>query len=55
MRRGGGFGTLGPQCPDDGGRKIESFAAQHRSIINFMPTEERVYFVRDSTAVTSIA
>jgi hypothetical protein len=30
----------------DGRRKIESFAAQHRSIINFMPVEGRVYFVR---------
>jgi hypothetical protein len=43
------------ETDDDGRRKIESFAAQHRSIINFMPAEERVYFVRDSTAVTSIA
>ena len=30
----------------DGRRNIESFAAQHRSIINFMPVEGRVYFVR---------
>jgi hypothetical protein len=30
----------------DGRRNIESFAAQHRSIINFMPVEDRVYFVR---------
>jgi len=30
----------------DGKRNIESFAAQHRSIINFMPVEGRVYFVR---------
>jgi hypothetical protein len=41
---------------DQGGRgNIESFAAQHRSVINFMPVEGRVYFVRDATAVTSIA
>ena len=38
----------------DSRRKIESFAAQYRSIINFMPVEGRVYFVRDPTAVTSI-
>jgi len=30
----------------DGKRNIESFAAQHRSVINFMPVEGRVYFVR---------
>ena len=39
----------------DGQRNIESFAAQHQSIINFMPVEEQVYFVRDRTAATSIA
>jgi hypothetical protein len=39
----------------DGRRNIESFAAEHRSVINFMPVEGRVYFVRDPTAVTSIA
>jgi hypothetical protein len=38
----------------DGRRSIESFAAQHQSVINFMPSEGRVYFVRDRTAVTSI-
>ena len=27
-----------------------SFAAQHQSGINFMPVEERVYFVRHKTA-----
>ena len=32
---------------DDAGRRnIESFAAQHRAVFNFMPVEERVYFVR---------
>ena len=30
----------------DGRRNIESFAAQHQSVINFMPIEDRVYFVR---------
>jgi hypothetical protein len=54
------FSTKGDQyafgeTDDDGRRKIESFAAQHRSIINFIPAEERVYFVRDPTAVTNIA
>jgi hypothetical protein len=54
------FSTKGDQyafgeTDDDGRRKIESFAAQHRSVINFIPAEERVYFVRDPAAVTSIA
>jgi hypothetical protein len=32
---------------DDAGRRnIESFAAQHQSVINFMPVEGRVYFVK---------
>lgn len=35
----------------DGRRKIESFAAQNRSVINIMPVEERVYFVRDAATV----
>jgi hypothetical protein len=43
------------ETDDDGRRKIESFAAQHQSVINFMPVEGRVYFVRDPTAVTSTA
>jgi hypothetical protein len=31
-----------------GREKIESFAAQHQSVINFMPmVEQRVYFVRE--------
>ena len=30
----------------DGRRNIEAFAAQHRSVINFMPVEGRVYFLR---------
>ena len=39
----------------DGRRNIETFAAQHQSAINFMPVEGRVYFVRDPTAVMSVA
>ena len=34
------------QTDRDGRRNIESFATQHRSVINFMPVEGRVYFVR---------
>jgi len=34
------------ETDQDGRRNIESFAAQHRSVINFMPVEGRVYFVR---------
>jgi hypothetical protein len=53
------FSTKGAQyafgeTDQDGRRDIESFAAQHRSIINFMPVEGRVYFLRDPTAVMSI-
>jgi hypothetical protein len=32
------------ETDQDGRRNIESFAAQHRSVINFMPVEGRVYF-----------
>ena len=54
------FSTKGAQyafgeTDQDGRRNIESFAAEHRSMINFMPVEGQVYFVRDPTAVTSIA
>jgi hypothetical protein len=54
------FSTKGAQyafgeTDQDGKRSIESFAVQHRSVINFMPVEGRVYLVRDPTAVTSIA
>jgi hypothetical protein len=54
------FSTKGAQyafgeTDRDGRRNIESFAAQHHSVVNFMPVERRVYFVRDPTAVTSIA
>jgi hypothetical protein len=41
------------ETDDEGRKKIESFAAQHRAVINFMPVGGRVYFVRDPTAVTS--
>jgi hypothetical protein len=34
------------ETDEEGRKNIESFAAQHRSVINFMPVEERVYFVR---------
>ena len=35
------------ETDDDGKRHIETFAAQHQSVINFIPIEGRVYFVRD--------
>ena len=34
------------ETDDDGRKNIESFAAQHRAVMNFMPVEGRVYFVR---------
>ena len=45
------FSTEGAQyafgeTDQDGRRNIEAFAAQYRSVINFMPVEGRVYFVR---------
>jgi hypothetical protein len=53
------FSTKGAQyafgeTDRDGRKKIESFAAHHRSVLNFMPVEGRVYFVRDPTSMTSI-
>jgi len=42
------------ETDDDGRKNIESFAAERQSVINFMPAEGRVYFVRDPTAETSI-
>ena len=39
----------------EGKRNIEAFAAQHLCVVNFMPVEGRVYFVRDPTAVPSTA
>jgi len=38
------------ETDDDGKRNIESFVAQHRVVISFMPLEARVYFVRDPSA-----
>ena len=35
------------ETDDDGKRNIETFAARHQSVINFMPSEARVYFVRE--------
>ena len=54
------FSTKGAQyafgeTDQNGRRNIEAFAAQHQSVINFMPVEGRVYFVRDPTAEMSIA
>ena len=48
------FSNKGAQCAfgetdRDGRRNIETFAAQHRSVITFMPVEGRVYFQRDPT------
>jgi hypothetical protein len=45
------FSTKGDQyafgeLDQDGRKAIDSFAAQHRSVINFMPVEARVYIVR---------
>jgi hypothetical protein len=34
------------ETDDDRRKNIESFAAQHRAVMNFMPAEGRVYFVR---------
>ena len=49
------FSTKGEQyafgeTDEDGRKNIETFAAQHRSVINFMPAEGRVYFVREPIA-----
>jgi hypothetical protein len=54
------FSTKGGQyafgeTDEDGRKNIESFAARHQSALNFMPAEGRVYFVRDPSAVTSVA
>jgi hypothetical protein len=53
------FSTKDPQyafgeTDEDGRKNIETFAAQHRTAISFMPAEARVYFGRDPTAATSI-
>ena len=34
------------ETDEDGRKNIDSFAAQHRAVFNFMPVEERVYFVK---------
>src|SRR5690349_21347853 len=36
------------ETDDNGKRNIESFAAQYGSIINFMPNENRIYFVKSN-------
>jgi hypothetical protein len=36
------------QMDDEGRRKLESFAANHLSLVQIMPTEHRVYFVRQA-------
>jgi hypothetical protein len=45
------FGETDQNCR----RNIQAFAAQHQSVINFMPVKGRVYFVRNLTAGTNIA
>jgi hypothetical protein len=52
------FSTKGEQyafgeTDQNGRRNIESFAAQHRSVINFMPVEGRVFHTQSD--VTRIA
>jgi hypothetical protein len=52
------FSTKGAQyafgeMDEDGRGNVESFAAQHRSIINFIPVEGRVYFVRDRSRLVA--
>jgi hypothetical protein len=42
------------ETDDDGKRNIATFAAQHQSVVSFMPIEERVYFLRDPNAATSV-
>ena len=54
------FSTKGAQyafgeTDQNGKRNIEAFAAQHQSVINFMPVKGQVYFVRNLTAGTNIA
>jgi hypothetical protein len=52
------FSTKGDQYAfgetDEGRKNIESFAAQHQSVINFMPVERRVYFVRSHGGMATI-
>jgi len=49
------FSTKGAQyafgeTDQDGRKNIETFAAQQQSVIDFMPAEGRVYFVREPIA-----
>ena len=49
------FSTKGAQyafgeMDQDGRKNIETFAARQRSVINFMPAEGRVYFIREPIA-----
>jgi hypothetical protein len=37
------------ETDEDGRKNIDSFAAQHRAVFNFMPVEERLYFVRKNS------
>jgi hypothetical protein len=41
------------ETDEDGRKNIDSFAAQHRAVFNFMPVERRVYFVKN-VATTGI-
>jgi hypothetical protein len=34
------------ETDEDGRKNIDSFAARHSAVFNFMPVEERVYFVK---------
>jgi hypothetical protein len=42
------------ETDQDGRKNIQSFAAQHRSVVNFMPFEERVYFVSGGNNVRGL-
>jgi hypothetical protein len=37
------------ETDEDGRKNIDSFAAQHRAVFNFMPVEERLYFVKKNS------
>jgi hypothetical protein len=42
------------ETDQDGRKNIESFAAKHRSVVNFMPFDERVYFVSGGNNVRGL-
>ena len=42
------------ETDQDGRKNIQSFEAQHRSVVNFMPFEERVYFVSGGNNVRGL-